>query len=210
MGFWSLVGKGVAWLWRHPKAASAGAKVGVGLVKKIRKDDDTGASDREAPTPPPVDRRQTVLTTGAPVTADHREIDPSTGQQRGYVVLSDAERAKGFVRPLRDSYRHVGPPGPQYRLRDLIASEVSAYADEGYVKFEVYPPGDGPMGRYWTQAELDAIGRGCGAVTTMALAIAETYARDPTFYSGTFCATCRNHFPLDQFVWDGSDERLGS
>jgi hypothetical protein len=45
----------------------------------------------------------------------------------------------------------------------------------------------------------------CGAVTTMGRKLSETYARDPSFYSGTFCATCRTHFPLDQFHWlDGS------
>ena len=34
------------------------------------------------------------------------EIEPS-GQQRCYLVLSDAEIAKGFVRPLRRSYTHL-------------------------------------------------------------------------------------------------------
>lgn len=50
----------------------------------------------------------------------------------------------------------------------------------------------------------------CGATTTMGLALAETYARDPGFYSGTFCATCGAHFALDQFVWSGTNEMLGS
>lgn len=50
----------------------------------------------------------------------------------------------------------------------------------------------------------------CGAVTTMALAIAETYARDPHFYSGTFCCHCREHRPLAEFVWHGTDEQVGS
>lgn len=40
--------------------------------------------------------------TGAP-----KPINPETGQHRAYWVLSEAERAKGFVRPLRDTYRHV-------------------------------------------------------------------------------------------------------
>lgn len=48
----------------------------------------------------------TTLTDGTPVTPDHREIDPTTGQQKGYVVLSAEERAKGFVRPVRRSYVH--------------------------------------------------------------------------------------------------------
>ncbi len=100
----------------------------------------------------------TTLTDGSPVTPDHREIDPATGQQKAYVVLSDEERAKGFVRPLRDSYVH----------------------------------------------------KQCGAVTRMHRSIAETYARDPFFYSGTFCVGCRQHFPLEQFVWDGTDEQVGT
>ena len=32
------------------------------------------------------------------------------GQQEAYLVLSEEERAKGFVRPLRRSYKHLGPP----------------------------------------------------------------------------------------------------
>lgn len=99
-----------------------------------------------------------TLTDGSPVTPDHREIDPATGQQKGYVVLSAEERAKGFVRPVRRSYMHLN----------------------------------------------------CGTITTMGLAIAETYARDPNFYSGTFCCHCRVHRPLDEFVWEGSDQKVGS
>jgi len=102
-----------------------------------------------------------TLTDGSPVTPDHREINPVTGQQKGYVVLSAEERAKGFVRPVRQSYVHEK----------------------------------------------------CGVVTKMGLALAETYARDPTFYSGTFCVGCRDHFPVGpdgEFVWDGTSEKVGS
>lgn len=100
----------------------------------------------------------TTLTDGSPVTPDHRDIDPASGQQKGYVVLSAEERAKGFVRPVRRSYVHLK----------------------------------------------------CGVVTTMGQSIAETYARDPSFYSGTFCVGCRVHLPLDEFRWDGTDEVVGS
>jgi hypothetical protein len=103
---------------------------------------------------------KTTLTDGSPVTPDHRELQPN-GQQKGYVVLSAEERAKGFVRPVRRSYVH----------------------DK------------------------------CGGVTTMGLALAETYARDPGFYSGTFCAGCGTHFPVGaegQFTWDGTGEKVGT
>ena len=105
-----------------------------------------------------VDRTQRTLIDGAPVTPDHREINPATGQQKDYVVLSAAERARGFVRAVRRTYTHLA----------------------------------------------------CGVDTTMGLALAETYARDPGFYSGTFCIRCRSHFPLAEFVWLGTNEEVGS
>ena len=164
---------------------------------------------------PPVDRSQRCLTDGSPVTEDHRDVNPDSGQQKGYVVLTAEERAKGFVRPVRRSYQHVGAAGPKNPLRDLTDEEKQRYAEYGYVKYETYPR-DGKsssLGRFWTQAALDKIGKGCGAVTTMGQALAETYARDPSFYSGTFCVGCRAHFPVGangEFVWDGSDERVGT
>lgn len=100
---------------------------------------------------------KTTLTDGSPVTADHREITAS-GQQKGYVVLSEEERAKGYVRPVRRSYLH----------------------------------------------------NTCGTQTTMGQSIAETYARDPKFYSGTFCCGCTAHFPLDQFTWSDDGSQVGS
>lgn len=45
----------------------------------------------------------------------------------------------------------------------------------------------------------------CGTATTMGRALAETYARDPSFYSGTFCCRCRAHFPVGEageFIWE--------
>jgi len=50
----------------------------------------------------------------------------------------------------------------------------------------------------------------CGTDTRMGPAIAETYARNPKFYSGTFCCYCQSHSPLDEFVWQGTDKKVGS
>jgi hypothetical protein len=99
------------------------------------------------------------LVSGAPVPDDwsHTKLKEN-GQQQDYVVLTEEERAKGFVRPVRQVYLH----------------------------------------------------KPCGTTTRMGLSIAETYARDPKFYSGTFCVCCGQHYPLDEFVWDGTDEQVGS
>lgn len=102
-----------------------------------------------------------TTTDGRPAAEADLSIDPATGQQRDYIVLSDDERAKGFVRPVRQTYVHET----------------------------------------------------CGTKTTMGLALAETYARNPSFYSGTFCVHCRAHFPVGaagEFTWDGSTEKVGT
>lgn len=142
------------------------------------------------------------------------QVTEASGQQQVYLVLSDDERAQGFVRPVRKSYRHAGAPGPHGELRELTDEEHARYDQYNYVRFEAYPLSESPViGRYWTQAQLDAVGKGCGAVTTMGQAIAETYARDPHFYGATFCARCSKHLPVGaqgEFVWDGSDERVGT
>ena len=59
------------------------------------------------------EKPKTTMTDGSPVTADHRELKEN-GQQKGYVVLSEEERAKGYCRPVRRSYTHVGPPPPRF------------------------------------------------------------------------------------------------
>lgn len=110
----------------------------------------------------PVDRAAKVLTDGSPVTEDHLKLKPN-GQQEEYVVLTAEERAKGFVRPVRRTYRHLK----------------------------------------------------CGESTTMSHSIAETYARDPKFYGGTFCCGCGKHFALNingepQFFWIDDNTAVGS
>lgn len=81
----------------------------------------------------------------------------------------------------------------------------------GYIKYEDYEGEEGrPLGCYWTQARLDKIGKGCNTSTRMGLALCETYARDPSFYGGTFCVGCSEHLPVEEFVWDEDGERVGS
>ena len=138
----------------------------------------------------------------------HGGDDKPQPQNEVYLVLSEEERAKGFVRPVRMSYKHVGL-SPKYPMRDLTPEEQERHADMGYVKYEPYPEADHPsLGRYWTQRQLDR--RGCGTVTTMGPAIAETYARQPHFYGATYCCMCSKHLPVEEFVWEGTSERVGS
>lgn len=125
------------------------------------------------------------------------DIEPS-GMQRKYLVLSADEIRKGYVKPWRNSYRHVGVR-PQHPTRPLTADEEARYSQYGYVMYEQYPPGESALvGRFWTPAMLKS---GCGTETKMGDQIAATYARDPFFYGGTFCVHCGRHFDLSEFVW---------
>ena len=48
----------------------------------------------------------------------------------------------------------------------------------------------------------------CGAATYVPLSVAKTYARDPHFYGRTFCARCRNYYPVGEdgeFHWLDSE-----
>lgn len=82
----------------------------------------------------------------------------SSGMHKDYWILSEDERGKGFIRPVRQTYIH----------------------DK------------------------------CQTTTTMNLAIAETYARDPKFYNKTFCVFCKEHFNVQEFKWNHTDELVGS
>lgn len=106
------------------------------------------------------DTPRKTLSDGTQIYPEHVNLKPN-GQQEGYVVLAEEERAKGFVRPVRHSYKHLK----------------------------------------------------CGGVTRMGQTLAETYARDPSFYSGTFCVDCAAHFPVGEngeFVWAGTNEKVGT
>lgn len=98
-----------------------------------------------------------------PKLKEHHTEGPLKGQQKDYLVLSEEELAKGFVRPVRRKYKHLA----------------------------------------------------CGTITTMGQTLAETYARNPKFYSGTFCCGCGAHFDLGPpwkpaFLWDPDGEPVGS
>jgi hypothetical protein len=127
-------------------------------------------------------------------------VNPATGQHASYWILTAEERAKGFVRPVRTSYVHVGSR-PQHPTRPLTPEELARHGAE-YACFEVYPPEMAPrVGRFWSAADLKS---GCGQPTRMSREIAETYARDPSFYGATFCVRCRAHLPVGangEFVW---------
>jgi len=92
--------------------------------------------------------------------------------------------------PPDESHKKLKPNGMQEDYIVLTPEE----RDKGFVR---------PLRQVYTH-------KTCGQDTRMSLAIAETYARDPYFYSGTFCCTCGLHLPLKEFVWKGTNQNVGS
>lgn len=114
------------------------------------------------------------------IAAANKEIPPADRSQRTLIG----------GKPVTDDHREIQADGMQKDYVVLSAEERA----KGFVR---------PVRRSYVH-------KTCGTLTKMGLDLAETYARDPGFYNGTFCAMCRAHFPLDQFVWDGTEEIVGS
>ena len=95
------------------------------------------------------DNPKTCMTDGSPIEPDHREINPKTGMQKGYVVLCPEERAKGFIRPVRQTYVHVGRVVCGKIRRD------EAYEREGKVWVCVLSPGHEGECSHWATVPID-------------------------------------------------------
>jgi hypothetical protein len=156
-----------------------------------------------------------VLTDGSPVPDDdsHTKLR-ADGQQVGYVVLSAEERAKGFVKSVRNKYLHVGAPPLPDGARDLTEAERKSWVNDSdkdpFEKYAPHPPEKGgpALGKFFTRSQVARAGKRCGSVTTMGQSIAETYARNPSFYGATFCCACGAHFPLNEFTWEPDGEPM--
>jgi hypothetical protein len=117
---------------------------------------------------------KTCTTSGRPVDVVRAEQTETTGQHKDYIVLCPDERAKGFVRPYRDKYLHVGRTTSHWKEIDrmLTDEEKREYSNKDYVAVMTQMVGDVKAGTYVTQRELDAwkagerVG-GCGVETKM-------------------------------------------
>ena len=127
-----------------------------------------------------------------------------------YLVLSEEERKKGFVRPLRTSYIHIGN-------KKRICGKFFSKSEEGIYRCNEDFGHDDGCHRGRLEASLSYEGdswfegkEGCGTITTMNRAIAETYARNPKYYGATYCCYCRMHLSVKEFIWEGTNEVVGS
>jgi len=92
--------------------------------------------------------------------------------------------------------------------------------DASVPNFEKRP--DGQYVDHWVLCE-EEIARGfvrplrktyihekCSSITTIPAPIAATYARNPQYYGSTFCCACGDYFLVAEFLWFGTNVRVGS
>ena len=163
------------------------------------------------------------------ITIDPKDPDLGHGvdespvpQNKKYLVLSDEEIAKGYIRPLRRTYVHRGKKMPSRNegvIREYTDKEKEehkrwnsaaemVYSDEYKKKVNMNPS---TVGVCLTEEEYNAFKEGkeyiggCGVATIMADEIAKTYARNPYFYGSTYCISCKKHLPVSEFLWDDGE-----
>ena len=111
--------------------------------------------------------------------------------------ICEKENAREYLKPIiQAAFRQLtdGSPVPEDNSHTKLRPDGQ---QEGYV---VLSPEERAKG-FVKPIRRTYIHTVCGTSTTMGTALAETYARDPHFYSGTFCASCHGHFPLADFKW---------
>ena len=152
---------------------------------------------------------------------NHEGVNKPKGkgeQNEAYLVLSEEERAKGFIRPLYSAYIHVGKKLDTERMMavdeywDLNPKVYDEERRKYYKKlgYKFFIPAteeetkkSAVIGTYITEKMLET---GCNTSTKInSQGIIETYARDPKFYGSTWCTCCKAHVPNDECVWVGSD-----
>lgn len=50
----------------------------------------------------------------------------------------------------------------------------------------------------------------CGKITAISLECAETFAACPRYYTHTYCDECGGYYPVSEFVWLFSQDRVGA
>ena len=113
------------------------------------------------------------------------------------VAWEEASRTTTDGQPPEPGYETASAPGPinpetgQHRAYWVLSEEERK---KGWAR---------PLRRKYRHSK-------CGAITSMRLALCETYATNPKFYSHTFCVLCKGHLPVSEFTWDEDGTEVGS
>lgn len=81
-------------------------------------------------------------------------VDSTTGQHGAYWVLCEDERRKGFIRPVRRTYRHE-KCGTETRMGEALAETYACKPDYYGATFCVHCGGHYPVGEHGEFVWLD-------------------------------------------------------
>lgn len=77
--------------------------------------------------------------------------------------------------------------------------------DDG--QYENYPVTDGEQ--FVQEIRRTYVHTECNVTTKMSRELAESVARDPSYYTKTFCVGCNEHVPVEEIEWeDGESWRV--
>jgi hypothetical protein len=111
--------------------------------------------------------------------------------------MSDKRTTLSDGTQVYPEHKNIIPGGPRKGQQEGYVVLAEEELDKGYVR---------PFRKSYVHLK-------CGTVTTMGDTLSATYARDPYFYGATFCCGCGTHFPVGmngEFVWDGTNEKVGT
>jgi hypothetical protein len=110
--------------------------------------------------------------------------------------MDTEEKPTGPDAPFtRQSSAASGTPSPfRRRSTDLQTELPQEKRDEGFIS---------PVRRTYRHVV-------CDKVTSMGELAAEAFARDPKCQASTYCHFCGADYPVADFLWEGTDEAVGS
>lgn len=74
-------------------------------------------------------------------------------------------------------------------------------------QYEKYPTAT--VGEFVAPVRNSYVHDTCGGITSCSDGIAETYAKNPKYYTRTYCSRCQGHYPVSEFKWYVDNVRIG-
>ena len=134
------------------------------------------------------------------------------------LTREDADKTRRGLEILKEKSEHHGaavcttdgkPPDPDYA--DLGNAPKPIKDNGQHESYYVLCDSERAKG-FVRPVRRTYIHEKCGTSTSMGVALAETYARDPRFYGATFCCHCGGHYPVGpngEFHWEDG-EKVGA
>ena len=161
-----------------------------------------------------------------PTDKDYKAYLGVSGYGKFYYQHLSLAQQKRFYQLVKEGGMKIGSPGHFYVLpfffKDVSEGGVTTDANDPSLTHGIDDKPTPQAGKYLVLSPEERakgfvrpvrrayVHKECGTVTTMNLALAETYSAKPDFYSATYCVKCQKHRPVAEFTWQGTNEQVGS